>query len=76
MQLLYGPPPSYYQEPLYLTVFKSIFNFIFSPTLIILCFFFGTLLYLKTHKQIFIRIPFVLAILYFLYNLFSGNRLL
>lgn len=60
LQVAYGPPP---ESPL--SIYKII-SIVTSPLLIILSFIVGTILYLITHKKIFIIIPLILSFFYLL----------
>jgi len=61
MQIAYGPRPS--QTPM--SIYKII-SIVTSPMLIIVSFIVGTILYLITHKKIFIIIPLILSFFYLL----------
>lgn len=78
MQVKYGPPPIDIDppQPMYGVYpnktslsFYRIITIITSPVLIIVSFIVGTILYLITHKKIFIIIPLILSFFYLLRRL-------
>lgn len=86
MQILYGPPPGLVM-PLYGSNFSrkppslssqiltTIISLLLNPIFITISFIVGVILYLFTHKKIFIIIPLILAI-FFLLGQFFGVDIL
>lgn len=68
MQDLYGPPinPLYGTPSLPSEILNTIILLIFNPIFITLSFIIGIILYLKSHKKIFIIIPLIFAIIFLL----------
>lgn len=69
LPLKYGPPPYSLPSP-----FMTLFSLITTPIFVISSFIVGSILYLITHKKIFIIIPLILSFLYLIrYFLFDTN---
>jgi len=66
-QTAYGPPPPAYGPPNFIyPSLTSIFSLITTPVVVVSSFVIGIILYLITHKKIFLIIPLILSILYFI----------
>ncbi len=65
MQLLYGPGFAPEPEPFYVPILR----FLASPFLVIISFVVGSLLFLLTKKKIFIVLPLIIFLLYFISKL-------
>lgn len=66
-QNAYGPPTDF--QPLYgamipFSIPKLIFSYLTAPMVVIVSFIVGIVLYLITHKKVFIIVPLILSILY------------
>ncbi len=71
IQILYGPPeefsnPLYGMPPLRSKILTTILSLILSPIFVSASFIIGTILFLVTHKKIFIIIPLIFAIFFLL----------
>lgn len=78
-QIMYGVPPinpsgqfqSLYGVNTFSSPISIILSMFFTPFVVIISFVIGTVLYLITHKKLFIIIPLVMALIYLVRSVFG-----
>lgn len=65
-QALYGPPSMFDNRSLFDKILTTTISLILNPIFITVSFIVGIILYLFTHKKIFIIIPLIFAIIFWL----------
>ncbi len=63
---LYGPPSAFDNQSLFSKILTTTISLILNPIFITISFIVGIILYLFTHKKIFIIIPLIFAIIFLL----------